>query len=178
MGVETVHYLLNPDPAAVHGLLGSMILGAIISAYHLVKIILRNRRARRVMAAGLGAVLDDGGGESKNNGEENPPLNQTLMEFLRRQEADRQADRQERARQWERIEELVKLAEQHAHAAWAIVTTIQNFAQYMDQTHQHQSKEIAEVKSNQIKLSDWLRENAGRQSWPYQMPRPPMHGEN
>jgi hypothetical protein len=43
---------------------------------------------------------------------------------------------------------------------------MQNFAIHIDQAHRHQSAEMTEIKANQVRLSDWLRDRASLWSMP------------
>jgi hypothetical protein len=165
--------LLGIDPAAIGGLVGGMIPAAFISAGWLIRIVIKNRKAvTRGIVAGLDIKLAD----MENSGGD-PKLSDAILHFLRGQEADRQADRAERSRQWERIEEAIGLAREHAQSAWAINQTIQNMATWIDRAHQDQTSQIREVGANQVLLSNYLRERlGGGVIWPAHHPHPPKSG--
>lgn len=161
--------LINVDPAAIGGIVGGLIPAAFLGATWLVRIIIKNRKA---VARGAIAALDLKAAIAENGGEE-AMLTAAILQFLKQQEADRQADRAERTRQWERIEECLALAKEHAQAAWAINQSIHNMATWINGVHEQQNSNIARVEKNQIHLSNFLRERlGGPTAWPSQA-RPP-----
>lgn len=153
------NYVINFDPKVVWGAIVSMSGAAVVGAWKLGRIIIKNRRARQMVAA----ALDFKEGE-KDNDFGDPQLSRAIFEILRRIENDRVEDRKERTRQWERIEEMIALTRENTQATYAIVNSINNLGNYMDQTHKYQSKQIEDVDTNIVRLSDYLRDRLGR-SW-------------
>lgn len=168
MPVEPIHYMLNSSPLWTWILNSSMIGSGGWALWRMAKTILKNARARRMLAAGLD--LDDD--ERKNIGKDEN-VNAVVLEMLRRMEIDRREQMAQGERRWERIEEMVgqmreqaEIARQHTASLNGTIQAIQNFATYMDQTHRYQSQQIDEVKQNQIRLQDWLRDRSNLWSHP------------
>lgn len=171
MLVEPVHYSTMPAPAGIIGLLTGFSLTAIIATWEIGKKILRTRRARRMLAAGLDLKT-----EEKDNSDE-PAMTAAMLEILRRLEEDRREESRQRDRQWNLIGECVKESREHSANLLTVVNSIQNMALYMDNTHKHHAEQIKEVGGNVIRLSEFLREKiGGGQGWPSFHQRPPMQG--
>lgn len=149
------NYVIQADPAAVWGLIWAMISAAIWGIWQAAKFLIKHKRARAMVAAGL----DLGPAESDNRSQEKVTLEAAILQFLRHQQAREEADRHERTRQWERIEQLLRLANEHSTALLAVVTALNNVAHVNEMAHKYQNEHIAEVKGNLAKLSEWIRDN-------------------
>ena len=89
-------------------------------------------------------------------------MSAAILQYLKNQEARDIAARQETTRQWERIEALT-LQTKDTHAALqALIMAVQNSALYQDQAHQWHAKAIEGIATNQVHLSNWLRDNMPR----------------
>lgn len=162
------NYIIQPDPAAVWGLIWAMISAAVFGIYHVGKFLIKHKRARAMMAAGL----DLRPAESDNRSQEKITLEAAILQFLRHQQAREEADRHERTRQWERIEQSLRLANEHSQALLGVIQAVNNAAAVNEMSHKHQGEHIAEVKSGLAKLSEWLRDNLRN----YPPPRGAHHG--
>lgn len=160
MGADAI--LINP--VAVWGIICGLASSGGYAIWQGGKIILKTARAKRMIAAGL-----DFKPEERENIEEETALTSAILQFLKHQEAREAADRQERNRQWERIEDVLDINREQIASISRVLVAIEHFAQSMDIVHRHQSDQIGEIKSNVIKLSDWLRDN-NRAYPPYQQP--------
>lgn len=162
MPVEPVHYSTMPAPVGIVGLLTGFGLTAIIATWEIGKKILRTRRARRMLAAGLDLKTE----EKDNSGE--PAMSAAMLEILRRLEEDRREESRQRDRQWNLIGDCVKECREHSANLLTVVNSIQNMALYMDNTHKHHAEQIKEVGGNVVRLSEFMRERVGGggQGWP------------
>jgi hypothetical protein len=152
--------IANFDQATIGGILGAMVPTALMGIGWGIRLIIKNRKA---VARGVIAGLELNEGKTENIPGEST-LTAAILEMLRRMEVDRQADRTERSRQWERIEQLAissrdntSLAREHTNALQGMISTMQNFALAMDHAHRYQTEQIAGVTANQVHLSEWIR---------------------
>lgn len=155
--------MINANPFAEWTVVTAMSSGCVYAVVWIAKLVLRHRKsAAKMLAVGLDLKSDE-----RDNPAEGIALSAAVLQFLQRQE-------ERDIRQGERMDKMIDLANQHAMQAEAINQTLQHFASLMQQTHDYQNEQIAEVKSNQINLSNWLRERmGGGQAWPSGHQRPP-----
>ena len=117
------------------------------------------------------ALAEDRPREDNSYGESD--VSAAILQYLQAQErrdiAERQAREardariyQEEARRWERVEALTLELKDQGAALQAVIIAIQNASNIQEQAHEFQAQQISELKGNQIKLSDWLRENIYR----------------
>ena len=170
-------YAINPDPVAVWGLLSALGSVAIYGVTQLVKLIVRHRRAAgRLLAASLDPEAK--GGDNTPQGD---TVTTAILQYLAAQErrdiAERQtrearehAQRDEEARRWERVEALTIALRDQASALQTVLMAVQNSALYQDQAHQYHAKQLEGIQANQVKLSDWLRDNMPRYRYGGQAP--------
>lgn len=156
--------LQNLDPATVGSIIGSMIPAALIGAGWLIRVIVKNRRAAARMVV---AALDDSP-KTGDNPHQETPVNAAILQYLHNQEARDIADRQERSRQWERVESLTLQLKDQASALQGLLTAVQNSALFANHAHEHHARQIDGIAQNQILLSNWLRDN---------YPRPSVQGQ-
>jgi hypothetical protein len=147
---EPIHYELQPDPWALRVLLGTMTSTAVGGAIWLFRRLWRSREARSMLAK----VLED----PKEAGDESA-LMKTLIQLLRNQDADRQADRQERVRQWERVEDVLNAIRDQAAETRELVTTISNVAGHFQQLHDNQANTLQRIEQSQVGLATWVYQN-------------------
>ncbi len=154
MDVKPEHLL--PDSGA-WGIIGSLTTIALAGAVWLAKAIFKSKNARRMLAAGLNPEDNK---ESNTETKDNQTVINALLAFLKSMETDRQADRQERGRQWERIEQIVTVCRDQAEETRNVIAQVETMGAQFQQALLQLSKEVSEVKDNQIRLSEYLRQGS------------------
>lgn len=169
MPADPIHYQMQPSPGGLWGLVAGLSAAFVVAAWELLKKISRTKRARQMLAQAI-----DPKSEEKDNSEESA-MSAQLLEILRRMETDRQEETRQRDRQWEVLGQCVQECRTHSANLLAVVSSIQNMAFYMDDTHKRHAEQVREVGANVIRLSEYLRDRmGGGQNWPSFHQRPPM----
>ncbi len=140
--------ILIPDPAVVWTMIGSMGAAAAWGITFVVKFLLKNARARKAIGVSLG--LDESG---------HPDLTKVLIQFVHHQEADRQADRQERARQWERIEDVLQAINNQAKEINVLAGGMNSIASHFQQLYQQNAATMHRIENSQVNMAIWVYQN-------------------
>lgn len=154
------------------GLVSTLLIAAGMSIYHVGVKILSTRKGRKLAKIGLGLDSSTDEMDPVKKDTSNEKLTDALLQFVHRMEQDSQADRQDRTRQWERIENAVKEIRDQAEATREVIRTMQDMGNYFQKASEQHFAHIDRVLDNQINLSTWLREN--RFNPPSQAPAGPV----
>ena len=169
MPVETI---IQPYSVISWGLVWGLIGFAATGIVYVGKGVFRYRKTISKGAKIVSqALAENERGEDNSNGE--PTVSAAILQYLQAQErrdiAERQAREardariyEEETRRWNRVEALTLELKDQASALQSVIIAIQNAANMQEQAHDFHSRQISELRENQIKLSDWLRENIYR----------------
>lgn len=171
--IQPVQYQINADPSAIWGLVGSMITAAGVGGYHVIRVIVRNRKVRSLIASGIASLEDSSDGDKKKSVGDGT-LSTALLQFLHQQEADRQADRQERGRQWERIEEMLEAIRDLSAQTRELTVGLQSASQHFNQVHAEHARSISRIEESQVNMATWVYQNLSGMRFAQQPPPPPQ----
>ncbi len=143
-------YKVVSDPAATWALIGSLTTTAIGGTIFVGRFLFKNARARKAIGVTLG--LEESG---------NTDLTKVLIEFVHHQEADRQADRQERTRQWERIEEILGAINSQAKEINSLANGMNSIASHFQQLYAQNAATMSRIENSQVNLAIWIYQNLG-----------------
>lgn len=149
MSADPIGSSFMPSVQGVAGVIGALSLTAIVGIWEVGKRILRTRRARRMLAAGLD--LNPNSGEDSDVKHDIPP---GLLEIIRRMESDRQEEARQRDRQWERIEDVVGVCRD-------LASSLQSFVKQFEMTHHGHAQAMKRIEDSQIAMATWVYQN-----WP------------
>lgn len=166
--LQPTPYKLMTDPTATWALIGAMGSTAVGGILYVGRFFLRSARARKAIGVSLG--LDEHG---------NTDLTKVLIEFVRNMEQDRQTDRNQETRQWERIEDIFTAINSQATEIKDLANGMNNIASHFQQLYQQNAATLSRVENSQVNLAIWIYQNMGRpgaavhnQQSPVPMPTP------
>ena len=159
--LEPTQYKLITNPAATWALMGSMGSVAVGGIIFVGRFLLKSARARKAIGVSLG--LDENG---------NTDLTKVLIDFVKNMQEDRQADRQQEIRKWERIEEIFCAINDQAKETRDLANGMNGIANHFQQLYLQQVATLSRVESSQVNLAIWIYQNMNRASGAHQQPQP------
>lgn len=166
------HMLFQPYPVFSWGAVGGLAIAAVTGIVHVSKQLYRRRKGVARMAKIVSSALEEKS-PNEDNDDRGNTVTTAILQYLAAQERRDIAERQAREarearliheenRRWERVEALTLQLKDQAMALQTLLMTVQNAATYNDHAHQHHGHQLEEIKENQVKLSDWLRDDRYR----------------
>lgn len=167
MAGETI--LFQPYPLVSWGAFVGLVIAGATGIWHFVRILYRHRNAVARGAKIVSTALEENSSREENE-ERMGTVSSAILQYLAAQErrdiAERQTretrethEAQEENRRWERVEALTLSLKDQAAALQTVMIAVQNASKMQQQSHQFHAQQIGELRDNQVKLSDWLREN-------------------
>lgn len=148
------------DKLVSYGMTGSAYAVGLGIIVFVARILWKNERARRALGVGLG--LDEKPDASLSE------LNKVLIHFVQAQDARSTDDRKERARQWERIEQMVGVIREQAKETHDLATSMNAIGQHFQQLYSQNENTLQRIEHSQVNLAIWIYQNLGGNRIPSQ----------